>query len=156
MLQVTPPDDEDDDEDEGVGDGDEDAEEVGDGDASFTLDHIKVCAYGVLGLNDLGRRAGVDPAAAVAERFVLVDPAGLNYVRNGRRGAGGVSEVLYDWLGWGPDGQFPRVVANQLASEGDATFYTYPANVSSVHGPADFAVQGRDAQIIRSLALYHW
>jgi hypothetical protein len=152
VLQVTPPDDEEDDEDEGVDDGDEDAEEVGDGDANFTLDHITVCAYGVLGLNDLGRRAGVDPAAAVAERFVLVDPAGLNYVRNGRRGAGGVSEVLYDWLGWGPDGQFPRVVANQLASEGDATFYTYPANVSSVHGPADFAVQGRDAQIIHVIS----
>jgi beta-glucanase (GH16 family) len=28
------------------------------------LDHIKVCAYGVLGLNDLGQRKGVDPAAA--------------------------------------------------------------------------------------------
>ena len=76
MLQATPPGDEEDDEDEGVDDGDEDAEEERDGNASFTLAHITVCAYGVLGLNDLGRRAGVDPATAVAERFVLVDPAG--------------------------------------------------------------------------------
>ena len=92
-----------------------------------------------MGLNNLGRRKGVDPAAAVAERFVLVDPAGLKYVRKGRRGAGGVSQVLYDWLGWGPDGQFPHGVANQLAGEGDAACYTYPANVSSVSGLADFA-----------------
>jgi hypothetical protein len=63
-----------------------------------------------------------------------------------------VSQVLHDWLGWGPDGQFPRGVANQLASEGDATFYTYPANVSSVSGPADFAAQGRDARIIHVIS----
>ena len=39
-----------------------------------------------------------------------------------------------------------------LASEGDATFYTYPANVSSVSGPADFAAQGRDARIIHVIS----
>ena len=33
----------------------DDAEEVGDGGTSFTLDHITVCAYGVMGLNNLGQ-----------------------------------------------------------------------------------------------------
>ena len=66
----------------------------------------------MLGLDDVRRQVGVDPAEAVAERFVLVDPAGLAYVRSTRRGAGGASAALYDWLGWSAAERFPRDVSN--------------------------------------------
>ena len=54
---------------------------------------ISVEAAGVLGLNSKGERV-----TGVGSYTAIVDPAGMNYIREGPRGAGAASGAIYEWL----------------------------------------------------------
>eukprot|EP00974_Lingulodinium_polyedra_P016061 1558874-Lingulodinium_polyedra.AAC.1 len=58
--------------------------------------------YGVLGKDQKGNV--ISPPTDVC---VIVDPAGLNYIRNGPAGAGGAVGAIYRWLGIERESAFP-------------------------------------------------
>eukprot|EP00974_Lingulodinium_polyedra_P109881 10629294-Lingulodinium_polyedra.AAC.1 len=61
-----------------------------------------VSNYGVLGGNQEGTMI-----SAPTDDCVIVDPAGLNYIREGPAGAGGAAGAIYRWLGIQRENAFP-------------------------------------------------
>ena len=83
--------------------------------------------YGVLGqYSSLAGPVRNAPDPAEAEHpVVVIDPAGLDYIRRGPRGAGGAAGALYSWLGISWHRAFPKDVQAAITQPGDAKFHQY-------------------------------
>jgi hypothetical protein len=89
---------------------------------------LAVRPFGVLGTrltSDGVRKVAQGPVPG----FPIVDPAGLPYVRDGPRGAGGASGEIYKWLGIAEAEAFPAPVRAALAAPLAAKLHYY-----GVHG----------------------
>jgi hypothetical protein len=80
------------------------------------------------------RRIAVVHASVVDrgdERTAVVDPAGMQFIRN-TGGAGGASRAIYDWLGvYGRP--LPRSVRDAIRAEGEAKMFTYARDRHVIH-----------------------
>ena len=81
-------------------------------------------AYGVLGQPGASKSSALPPALA-QPRVAIVDPAGLNYIKNGPKGAGGAAGSIYKHLGIARNRAFPKEVRDAIVREGDASHYRY-------------------------------
>ena len=92
---------------------------------------VKVVSYGILGSQmSHGQVKLVAPEPGAGE--VVVDPAGLPYIRSGPSGAGGASGQLYKWLGIS-DGQFPQSVQEAITDSLQAKFHSYDPGKNVIH-----------------------
>ncbi|CAE7896112.1 unnamed protein product [Symbiodinium sp. KB8] len=96
---------------------------------------VRVVPYGILGsqlFHGQLRVAAAEPGAGE----VVVDPAGLPYIRSGPSGAGGASGQLYKWIGI--SSHFPQSVQDAITESLQAKFCSYDngqKNVIHVVGP---------------------
>ena len=98
------------------------------------LRKIKIVDYGVLGtqLTLQGSLSKVAPLPG--ENTVIVDPAGLKYIKTTAAGAGGAAGAIYHWLGL--SGAFPPNVSNCIHHVCDARYHDYDGKrVIHVVGP---------------------
>eukprot|EP00974_Lingulodinium_polyedra_P046566 4462236-Lingulodinium_polyedra.AAC.1 len=51
-----------------------------------------------------------------SDACVIVDPAGLNYIRQGPSGAGGAAGAVYQWLGIDRHNAFPSDVRSVITA----------------------------------------
>lgn len=98
------------------------------------MEKIKIVPYGVLGtqLSMTGtlRHVGEPPNSDIC----IVDPAGLEYIKNGAAGAGGAAGAIYKHIGL--TGAFPEAVRNAMFGPTDAKFHDYDgAKVIHCIGP---------------------
>ena len=59
----------------------------------------------------------------------IIDPAGLNYIRQGPAGAGGAAGEIYRWLGIANDTSFPDPVREAIEAPLTAKFHAYDAKL---------------------------
>ena len=90
---------------------------------------LKVVPYGILGtqLTRVGEcvMRGTTPGPGTA----IIDPAGLNYIRQGPAGAGGAAGEIYRWLGIANDTSFPDPVREAIEAPLTAKFHAYDAKL---------------------------
>ena len=96
---------------------------------------LAIRPFGVLGT--VMTKSGVKKvAAAPAPGLPIVDPAGLNFIRKGPRGAGGAAGQIYSWLGINKDDAFPAPVRDAIREPLQAKLHFYGRNaVIHVVGP---------------------
>jgi hypothetical protein len=102
---------------------------------------VAVRPYGVLGtqLTSMGIKK---VAAAPAPGLPIVDPAGMEFIRNGPKGAGGAAGQIYRWLGIAEDDKFPAPVRDAIRAPLRAKLHFYGMNAClHVAGPN---FKGRD------------
>ena len=96
---------------------------------------VRVVPYGILG-SQLSHGQVRVAAAEPGSGEVVVDPAGLPYIRSGPSGAGGASGQLYKWIGI--SSHFPQSVQDAIQDSLQAKFWSYDngqKNVIHVVGP---------------------
>ena len=86
---------------------------------------IAIKPFGVFGtsLTSSGQLRKV--AAGPAPGLPIVDPAGLNYIRNGPTGAGGAAGQIYRWLGIDGNDAFPAPVRRAISTPLKAKLHFY-------------------------------
>ena len=86
---------------------------------------IAVRPFGVLG-TVLKSAGGVKKVTAgPAPGLPILDPAGLKYIQNGPRGAGGAAGEIYRWLGIAEDDAFPAPVREAIQAPLQAKLHFY-------------------------------
>ena len=86
---------------------------------------LAVHPFGVLG-TALTRSKVIEKRAALpAPGLPIVDPAGLQYIRTGPKGAGGASGEIYKWLGIAEDENFPDAVRSAIQAPLQAKMHFY-------------------------------
>ena len=112
---------------------------------------ISVEAAGVLGLNSKGERV-----TGVGSYTAIVDPAGMNYIREGPRGAGAASGAIYEWLEIKDLKAFPKRIQSGIRRVTDAIFHRYREERNVIHavGPdfrqIDCDEEGAEAYLART------
>ena len=114
---------------------------------------ISIEAAGVLGLNSKGERV-----TGVGSYTAIVDPAGMNYIREGPRGAGAASGAIYEWLEIKDLRTFPKRIQSGIRRVTDAIFHRYREERNVIHavGPdlrqIDCDEEGAEAYLARTYA----
>eukprot|EP00438_Fugacium_kawagutii_P008513 Skav231135 [mRNA] locus=scaffold992:196615:197373:+ [translate_table: standard] len=86
---------------------------------------LVVKSYGILGRSSTEHKA--PPAPPPDEDTILVDPAGLPFIRGdkGPRDAKGAAQANYQWLGISEAESFPEEVRRAITEECQAKYYAY-------------------------------
>ena len=87
------------------------------------LQRLEVAPYGVLGTKMKGSGTLTQIGAPPDADTCIVDPAGLQYIKNGTKGAGGASASIYKFIGL--SGAFPEDVSGAIFRATDAKFHAY-------------------------------
>ena len=125
---------------------------TGDADEEVVV-RISVEAAGVLGLNSRGERV-----TGVGAYTAIVDPAGMNYIREGPRGAGAASGAIYEWLEAKDMKAFPKRIQAGIKRVTDAIFHRYREERNVIHavGPVFRQIEcdeeGAEAYLARTYA----
>ena len=86
---------------------------------------LAIRPFGVLGTRLTASGAVKKFGQAPAPGFPIVDPAGLPFIRNGPRGAGGASGEIYRWLGIADEESFPTPVRKAITAPLQAALHYY-------------------------------
>jgi hypothetical protein len=118
------------------------------------LKKIELKAYSVLGTTK-GGTPGPDPL--LSEGYVIVDPAGLEYIQNtnpnsgGPAGASGASGAIYQKIGIKNLHLFDESVRDELTEAGQTSYKKYPPyGVIHVVGPDFRIIQANSISILRT------
>jgi len=117
---------------------------------------LAIRPFGVLGTRLTASGAVKKIGQAPVPGFPIVDPAGLPFIRNGPRGAGGASGEIYRWLGIADEESFPTPVRKAITAPLQAALHYYGLH-GCIHvvGP-DFNGRGcsREEALARLTAAY--
>lgn len=86
---------------------------------------LAVRPFGVLGTRLSAKNVVEKVAQGPVPGFPIVDPAGLKFIRNGPRGAGGASGEIYGWLGIANHDAFPAPVREAITAPLQAKLQYY-------------------------------
>lgn len=94
---------------------------------------IELMPYGIMGKFETKTRRIIQNGLAPedANDIVIVDPAGMNFIKSTASGAGGASGNIYKWLGL--YGRFPSSVREGIKDIGYAKYHEYSAEKKVIH-----------------------
>lgn len=94
---------------------------------------IAIKPFGVLGTAMTSTGAIKKVAAVPAPGLPIVDPAGLQFIRNGPRNAGGAAGTIYKFLGIHEDDAFPQPVRDAIDQPLKAKLHFYHGRNACIH-----------------------